>query len=204
MRGKAAVLAALAAAGCTLWGAWIPAKAALAQVLIGRSFDRAVATGTAPPPWPWADTAPIARLEVPRLGLERWVLAGSGGQPLAFGPGHLTGTPRPGADGNAVIAGHRDTHFAFLADLVPGDAIVVHTASGGRTAYRVTWTRAVGARDTWVTHPTVDAALTLVTCYPFDGLAGQATERYVVRAAARPAVPVAFSEVGLSESRFDR
>ena len=38
----------------------------------------------------------MARLSVPRLGLERHVLAGAHGRSLAFGPGHLDGTPLPG------------------------------------------------------------------------------------------------------------
>ena len=39
---------------------------------------------------------------------------------MAFGPGHLSGTPLPGEAGNAVVSGHRDTHFAFLRGLREG------------------------------------------------------------------------------------
>jgi len=43
-------------------GAWIPAKAWLAQELMGKAWDRAAAGASAPVPWPWADTWPVARL----------------------------------------------------------------------------------------------------------------------------------------------
>ena len=49
---------------------------------------------------------------------------------MAFGPGHLDGTPRPGEPGNAVVSGHRDTHFAFLRRLREGDAILVERPDG--------------------------------------------------------------------------
>ena len=52
---------------------------------------RHLADGEAHPPWRWADTSPIARLEVPRLGVRRVVLAGATGAVLAFGPGHIHG-----------------------------------------------------------------------------------------------------------------
>lgn len=52
------------------------------------------------------------------------------GRTLAFGPGHLSGTAPPGAIGNAVISGHRDTHFAFLSALRVGDGIVVEGRDG--------------------------------------------------------------------------
>ena len=42
----------------------------------------------------------------------------------------------PGARGNCVIAGHRDTHFRVLKDIRKGDDIVLET-SRGRFLYRV-------------------------------------------------------------------
>ena len=81
-------------------------------------------------PWPWADTHPVARLIVPAHRVELLVLAGANGRTLAWGPGHVEGTAAPGDAGNAVVTAHRDTHFAFLRDLVPGDRIVVETPAG--------------------------------------------------------------------------
>ena len=70
-------------------GAYIHAKAWLAQVLLERAFDRSVATGEVVRPWSWADTWPVARIEVRRIGASAIVLEGTSGQALAFGPGHL-------------------------------------------------------------------------------------------------------------------
>ena len=70
-------------------GAYIHAKALLAQVLLQRAFDETIATGHPTKPWSWADTWPVARIEVKRIGASAIVLAGSSGQALAFGPGHV-------------------------------------------------------------------------------------------------------------------
>ena len=83
-------------AGLVLFGqgAYIHAKALLAQVLLERAFAETIATGRAVKPWSWADTWPVARIEVKRLNASTIVLAGSSGQALAFGPGHVELTPR--------------------------------------------------------------------------------------------------------------
>src|SRR6266480_3954822 len=78
--------------------------------------------GGATKPWSWADTWPVARIEVKRLHASAIVLAGSSGQALAFGPGHVERTPDAGERGVAVYSAHRDTHFRFLRDVAIGDA----------------------------------------------------------------------------------
>ena len=95
-------------------GAYIHAKAWLAQVLLERAFDRSLATGEMIKPWSWADTWPVARIEVKRIGASAIVLEGVSGQALAFGPGHIPQTADAGERGVAVYAAHRDTHFRFL------------------------------------------------------------------------------------------
>jgi hypothetical protein len=55
-------------------------------------------------PWPWADTWPIARLSAPRHGVDLFVLAGATGRTLAFGPGHVDGTARPGRPGCSHVS----------------------------------------------------------------------------------------------------
>ena len=80
-------------------GLWIHAKAMLAQILLERAFAETLATGHVVKPWSWADTWPIARIDVPRLGQHAIVLHGSSGQALAFGPGHVEGTPDAGEFG---------------------------------------------------------------------------------------------------------
>ncbi len=157
---------------------WLTAKAVTAQVLIDRAFDAHLADGGQHLPWAWADTHPVARLAVPRLGVRQVVLAGATGSSMAFGPGHLDGTARPNAPGNAVIAGHRDTVFAFLQRLVPGDAVQVETRDGS-VGYRVSDLAVRSMWDPRIARPTAGRQLTLVTCHPFGGLTWS-DERYVV------------------------
>ena len=95
-------------------GGYIHAKAMLAQVLLERAFTETIATGRETKPWSWADTWPVARIEVKRIDASTIVLAGSSGQALAFGPGHVERTPDAGERGVAVYSAHRDTHFRFL------------------------------------------------------------------------------------------
>lgn len=161
----------LALAGLVLvgQGLWIHAKAILAQVLLERAFAATLATGRIVKPWPWADTWPIARIEVPRLGKRAIVLYGSSGQALAFGPGHLEGTPDAGEDGIAVYAAHRDTHFAFLGDVQIGDAIRVTRSDGATFQFRVTRTSVVRWDSSGINPDADGRALVLSTCWPLDG-----------------------------------
>jgi sortase A len=163
-------------------GAAIHAKAVLAQHLLDRAWQRTLDGEPQARPWGWADTWPVARLRVERLGIDQVVLAGASGSSLAFGPGHLDGTVLPGQAGNAVVGGHRDTHFRFLADLVPGDELVVDDASGGEHHFVVTDARVVDSRSSGVSLASAKPALTLVTCYPFDAVIPGGSQRYVVLA----------------------
>jgi sortase A len=128
----------------------------------------------------------VARLSVPALGIERYVLAGADGSALAFGPGHVSGTPIPGEAGNSVIGGHRDTHLAFLRLLRPGDLLEVERADGTRVAYRSELASVLHKGDVWVAKQEGPDRLTLVTCYPFDALRAGGPQRYVVFAFEQP------------------
>jgi sortase A len=161
-------------------GAWIYAKAEAAQVLLDRAWEHARSGEERPPPWPWADSWPVARIILP--GSDHIVLAGANGRTLAFAPGHLDGSAAPGAAGACVIAGHRDTHFAELENLAPGDHVVLEVASGQRYAYRVTATAVVDEHDTEVLEPGATPTLVLVTCWPFHAITAGGPLRYVVRA----------------------
>lgn len=122
----------------------------------------------------------VAKLIIPRLDAELYVVEGDDAGELRRGPGHMTGTPMPGQDGNCIIAGHRDTHFRVLKDIRKGDAIVLQTGAGQYT-YRVSGTQVVLPTNTESLKPTRDAELHLITCYPFYYL-GSAPERFVVQA----------------------
>lgn len=161
-------------------GAWIHAKAQLAQVLIERAWSRTLAGETAVRPWPWADTWPVAKLEAPAQGISLLVLAGASGRTIAFGPGHQDGTALPGARGNSVIGGHRDTHLSFLRHVRKGEVLRIQRADGTRAEYRVAQLDVLDKSDTWVARMTGGTRLTLVTCWPFDALRAGGPERYVV------------------------
>jgi sortase A len=167
-------------------GAYIPAKAWLAQELMQRAWLRVTAGEDRAAPWPWADTWPVARLTMRSRGVELIVLAGGSGRTLAFGPGHLGASALPGEPGNAVIAGHRDTHFRFLQDIQPGELINVQTIDGERHRYEVIDVDIVDSRSGSVVLDTDLPMLTLVTCYPFDGLEAGGPLRFVVTAKVLP------------------
>ena len=109
---------ALALIGLILFGhgAYIHAKAWLAQVLLERAFDRSVATGEVVKAMVMGRylAGRADRGEADRASAI--VLEGSSGQALAFGPGHVEQTADAGERGVAVYAAHRDTHFRFLRE----------------------------------------------------------------------------------------
>jgi sortase A len=121
---------------------------------------------------------------VPRLGIRQYVLAGTSGQALAFGPGLDLSADPPGQEGTAIISGHRDTHFGFLRQLQFRDRLVLQDSSGRDTEYQVTETQVIDTRDTWLYPPPSGRHLLLVTCYPFDAIDSDTSLRYVVTAVA--------------------
>lgn len=163
-------------------GAYIPAKAWLAQELMQRAWQRADLDADQHAPWPWADTWPVARLRASAGEIDLIVLAGGSGRTLAFGPGHLSASALPGDIGNSVIAGHRDTHFSFLRDVEMGDTLVIERFSGRTHVYKVIGIDVVDSRRGSLVLDTDFAMLTLVTCYPFDAEEAGGPMRYVVTA----------------------
>ena len=162
-------------------GVYIHAKALVAQVLLERAFDRTIATGHLTKPWSWAYTWPVARIEVKRIGASAIVLAGSSGQALAFGPGHVELTPDAGERGVAVYSAHRDTHFAFLRNVKIGDEIDVTRDDGKMFRYRADETSVVRFDDSGIDPLTAGHELVLSTCFPFDALTS-GPERYLLHA----------------------
>ena len=160
--------------------AHIHAKAWLAQQLMERAWARTLAGERAVTPWPWADTWPVARLEAPKLGGRLIVLSGGSGRTLAFGPGHVDGSPLPGEPGTSIIGGHRDTHFRFLERLRPGDVIRVQDRKGVTHGFRVTAAEVVDSRRARLDPTGERPRLILVTCYPFDALVPGGPLRYLV------------------------
>ena len=132
-------------------------------------------------PWPWADTQPIARLTADVLDDELFILSGSSGRTLAFGPGPREASALPGVPGNRAVAGLRDTHFWSLADVEIGDRLVVDRRDGIRKVFEIANLEVVDSRRASVALDQEQSRLTLVTCYPFDALE-RGPLRYVVTA----------------------
>ncbi len=122
----------------------------------------------------------MAELIIPRLDTSLFVVEGDGARELRRGPGHLQGTAMPGAAGNCIIAGHRDTHFRVLKDLRAGDDLILRTRAG-QFLYRVKSLKVVSPNNTDSLQPTRDSELNLITCYPFYYV-GTAPKRFIVEA----------------------
>lgn len=163
-------------------GAWIYAKARLAQWLLQRAWSRSLAGEVAAKPWPWADTWPVARLIVPSQNIDQIVLEGAYGRTLAFGPGHAESSGGVGNPGTAILTGHRDTHFRFLQRLKEGDEILLTTRNQRQHRFRVSSITVVDAGTASIRQDTEENLLALVTCYPFDAISAGGPLRYVVMA----------------------
>jgi Sortase domain len=92
--------------------------------------------------------------------------------PTASIAGWYTGSPRPGAIGSAVIAGHIDSYlgpgiFFHLSQLRRGDRVYVRRADGTLAVFAVTSVRTY-PKDHFPTQsvygPTPDPELRLITC----------------------------------------
>ncbi len=169
----------LTAAFFLLDALWIPVKAEVAQVLLEFAWHRTLRGEAGARPWPWADTHPVAILEVPGAGISQVVLQGASGRNLAFGPTALSGVD----GGDVVISGHRDTHFRFLQQLVPGDVLRLTTPKAS-VEYQIAWREVVDSRERDLVLQNGVRRLTLLTCYPFDSPVAGGPLRYVVTAVA--------------------
>jgi sortase A len=125
----------------------------------------------------------VGVLEIPRLNLSEVVASGEDDKTLKLAIGHLLDTPLPWAQGNSVLAAHRDTHFRPLRDIQHGDLVRLKTRKGV-LEYYVKDTMIVAPNDVWVMAPSTERRLTLVTCYPFNYV-GSAPQRFIVRADAK-------------------
>ncbi len=148
----------------------------------------ATTTEPAPPPPPEGEA--IARIRIPKIGVDSIVVNGVTREDLRKGPGHYPDTPLPGQVGNAAIAGHRTTYgapFGDLDQLVPGDVILIRTLQGS-FRYEMTEQLIVAPSAIEVIDPTpvsatdpnqgFETTLTLTTCNPKFS----AAQRLVVKA----------------------
>lgn len=169
-----------------LWGTGIHEK--LAQDALDDEFEEALAAarqnpatpggasspnataGSSPSPPPPTPTEgePVARLRIPKIGLDKVVVEGVSVKDLKRGPGHYPGSPLPGQAGNASVAGHRTTYgapFHRIDELVSGDEIAV-TSLQGVSRYMVIQQLVVRPDQVEVLGNYGDNRLTLTACHP--------------------------------------
>jgi sortase A len=123
--------------------------------------------------------APVARLQIPKIGLDEIVLEGIDDDAMNGGPGHYPGSPLPGGAGNSIISAHRDRHFRNLGQLSVGDTVV--TQAGAKTTKWVIVKRKVVDKERPVLFPSKTATLTLTTCWPIRYF-GTAPDRLILTA----------------------
>ncbi|GIU12735.1 MULTISPECIES: class GN sortase [unclassified Shewanella] len=189
-------------------GGYMQAKAHFAQFLIQQAWQKTLEDSQPHKPWSWADTHPVAKLDfLPHAatqdgsgshlssqealdaqdserGDSLYVLSGASGRNLAFGPALMLSSSEFDDQGNTVIAGHRDTHFARLNGIKVGQLIKVQSVSGKRRLYRVFATQVTHESDMSVAQDSSSKQLTLVTCYPFGASFAGGPLRFVVKAEA--------------------
>ncbi len=162
------------------WGLWIPTKAVVAQYLLNLAWDRSQKRELIARPWPWADILPAFRLSMPGHNRSFVVLNNSSGEALAFGPGHMNSSTRPGKAGVVVIGGHRDTHFSILREMKIGDKLTVEDVQRKQFSYSVSEIAVRHENDIEIMISERSHVLILATCYPFDDTVPGGPERFLV------------------------
>ena len=159
-------------------------KAELAQVLIGKAWSQVLLDGnlTVAKPWAWADTYPIAKITSDRDNKSLYILEGTSGEALAFGPGHYLGTALPAELGDSVIAGHRDSHFSFLEEAKIGDIFRVQNYKKSKAVYEVEEIKIIDSSKENIDIKEHSNRLQLITCYPFNSINSGGTMRYILYA----------------------
>lgn len=157
-------------------------KAGLAQALIKQAWSETLVSDRDVKPWPWADTWPVARLQVAQADTDLYILQGAQGSSLAFGPGWMDDSVRPEEIGTKLIAGHRDTHFKFLQKLQANDALILTSKDGRQMHYHVDTIQIIDSSKEQLLIDTRPERLVLITCYPFDAIEPGGPQRYIVNA----------------------
>jgi sortase A len=115
-----------------------------------------------------AEGDPVAKIQIPSIGVDRTVVSGISLDQLKRGPGHYPETPMPGQAGNVSIAGHRTTYgqpFHNIDKVEVGDEIIVETVQG-RFVYEATETIIVRPSQVEILQDFGDNRITLIACHP--------------------------------------
>ncbi len=135
----------------------------------------------------------VARIEIPEIGVDQYVVEGTGNEQTEQGPGHYVGSSMPGRPGNAAIAGHRTTYgapFNRLNELEIGDQIVTTTVEGSTTYVVTESPRPVSNQNDAVFADYGDDRLTLTTSHP------KFTTSQLLVVVAKPKVPFTTAAAG--------
>lgn len=172
-----------------LHASWLPFKGWLSEQLISYSWHQTIDLKQKTKPWPWADTYPIAELSFERLNKRVVVLNGGDPTTLAFSAGAIAPFNQARSAQPFVVAGHRDSHFSFLDEVVMNDIISLADKHGQSQLYQVEAIDIVDASTGELPILADDSQLILITCYPFtntrnigNAADSDSNERYVITA----------------------
>jgi len=157
-------------------------KSILGQILLERAWQQAVTTGDTTKAWPWADTWPVAKLQIQSTGRSLVILEGVSGEAMAFGPGRIIGSSSSAASGTYVVGGHRDSHLAFLEHINNDDLLELQTIDGESMLYKVVQQTVANQDEASLTVNPEVHGLILITCYPFNAFQTGGPLRYIVMA----------------------
>lgn len=167
---------------------WIYTKAWAGQTLIEAAWERSIRDQTHHKPWPWADTYPVGKLNVPSLSIELYLLQGDTGQALAFAPGMTIfeeeSTKSQRKISTYLIQAHRDTHFEFLPTLKQGERLSLELIHETKQ-FRVEQHKVLKTPEFFTPKNLENDLLLLSSCYPFsshndENALRQSAQRYVV------------------------
>jgi sortase A len=115
-----------------------------------------------------AEGSAVARLRIPRIGVDSVVVQGTRPPDLRKGPGIYDRSSFPGSGGTTAIAGHRTTYgapFRNVDELEPGDRIELELPYGS-FGYEVESTRIVDPSEVSVLERVDHEQLVLSACHP--------------------------------------
>lgn len=138
-RGSLIMLAIVAAAFILNVTVFSHLRYAVQQQQLRDTFTEQLAAGTAPVSEGNFDNVllrdgePVARIEIPAIGVDAIVVEGTSSGTLTEGPGHRRDTCLPGQAGASVLMGRAAAYggpFRRIQELVPGETISVVTGQG--------------------------------------------------------------------------
>lgn len=187
------VVALMLAGVLLIWPSGRSGSTSEAPTILGPDETSARVTKSAslPVPDPVGLSIPALGVNVPLRPVSREPGGAMGAPASAYEAGWDAPGPPPGGQGNALVAAHRDLNgnlgpFWRLAELRPGDGIVVRLADGRTVSYVVEWGRSYAAKGApldQIFGSSREAVLTLITCGgAFDRNSREYLDRVVVRA----------------------